>query len=64
MVYKYQRKTPRQDENQLRLAIAAVQSGMPVKAASRRFGVPRTSLLRHVRNNAVSEAINEPADVS
>lgn len=45
-------KKPSRDSEKLRKALAAVASGSSVHEAARTFGIPRTTLRRHVTKNA------------
>ncbi|XP_017014656.1 uncharacterized protein [Drosophila takahashii] len=47
----YKRKTPKRDPDILRGAVAAMKSGISLRAASITFGIPRSTLLLHRRNN-------------
>ncbi|XP_016983927.1 uncharacterized protein LOC108047992 [Drosophila rhopaloa] len=47
----YKRKTPKRDPAILRGAVAAMKSGISLRAASNIFGIPRSTLLLHRRNN-------------
>lgn len=52
MVRNYKRKKAKINEDTLLLAVRAVIDGMSMRSASIKFEVPRTTLIKHYRNNS------------
>lgn len=56
MVRNYKRKKEKINADTLLLAVQAVIGGMSMRSASIKFEVPRTTLIKHYRNNSPIKA--------
>lgn len=65
MVRNYKRKKEKINADTLLLAVQAVIGGMSMRSASIKFEVPRTTLIKHYRNNSPIKAeITKPESKS
>lgn len=62
MVRNYKRKKEKINADTLLLAVQAVIGGMSMRSASIQFEVPRTTLIKHYRNNSPIKAETTKSD--